>query len=64
LPTPAPRLLDQPEVREFTLTGSGRGGKTRLALAIAAGMQDAFPDGICFVSLAALRDADLVLSTI
>jgi predicted ATPase/DNA-binding CsgD family transcriptional regulator len=27
-------------------------------------MRDRFPDGICFVSLAALRDADLVLPTI
>jgi predicted ATPase/DNA-binding CsgD family transcriptional regulator len=57
-------LLSHPEVREFTLTGTGGVGKTRLALAIAARMQDAFPDGICFVSLAALRDADLVLPTI
>ncbi len=57
-------MLAHPEVRELTLTGTGGVGKTRLALAIAARMQDAFPDGICFVSLAALRDADLVLPTI
>jgi predicted ATPase/DNA-binding CsgD family transcriptional regulator len=57
-------LLTQPAVREVTLTGAGGVGKTRLALAIAAEMRDAFPDGVCFVSLAAIRDPDLVLPTI
>lgn len=57
-------LLSHPQVRELTLTGTGGVGKTRLALAIADRMQDTFPDGICFVSLATLRDADLVLLTI
>ena len=53
-------LLSTQEVRLVTLTGPGGTGKTRLALATAAQMIDEFPNGVYFVSLASLRDADLV----
>ena len=51
-------------VRLLTLTGPGGTGKTRLALQAAAEAADAFPDGVWWVPLAALRDPALVLRTI
>ncbi len=50
--------------RLITLTGPPGTGKTRLALELASGLQARYPDGVYFISLAALRDANLVTHTI
>jgi predicted ATPase len=50
--------------RIVTVTGAGGSGKTRLALQVAAELLGAFDDGVFWVSLAGLREPELVLPTV
>jgi predicted ATPase/class 3 adenylate cyclase len=55
-------LLDMHRI--VTLTGPGGSGKTRLALQAAAESVEQYGDGVWFVSLAAIRDPELIEPTI
>jgi predicted ATPase/DNA-binding SARP family transcriptional activator len=48
--------------RIVTLTGPGGAGKTRLAISVAEELRPDFPDGVYFVQLASISQADFVVS--
>ncbi len=60
----AEALFQHPEVRLLSMVGTAGVGKTRLALQVATDLLHDFPDGVFFVALAPVRDADLVMPTI
>jgi len=57
-------LLDEPGCRMVSLVGTGGVGKTRLALAIASEIADAFPQGVCFVPLVKVSGTEFMVSAV
>jgi predicted ATPase/transcriptional regulator with XRE-family HTH domain len=57
-------LLMNSTVRLVTLLGIGGIGKTRLAMQVATRIHDHFSDGVCFVSLVAVKELDQVFQAV
>lgn len=54
-------MLKDEATRLLTITGVGGTGKTRLALAVAAEVHNAFAGGVLFLDLSAVTDRDVLL---
>jgi predicted ATPase len=57
-------LLLREDVRVLTLTGAYGVGKTRLALQAAASLRGEFPQGVWFIDLFPVHEAEMILPTI
>ncbi len=58
------RQLTDPACRLLTLAGPGGSGKTRLAIEVASGKLDDFPDGVYYVGLAPINSAEHLISKV
>jgi diguanylate cyclase (GGDEF)-like protein len=58
----AKRMLESS--RLLTIIGPGGVGKTRLAMQVAAELQDDFPSGVFWIPFAAVMDAEMILASL